>query len=387
MSESSLPQHSLRRPLVLAAAVVVILVAGGLALRAQQAHAVVEWTERQAVPSVQVVTAGEQGAPGTMTLPSHLSAWTEAPIHARVGGYLKSWSADIGQPVKAGQVLAVIDSPELDQQIAQAHAHLLQVQADAALAKVSAERWQGMLGSHSVSRQEADEKQANAVAAQASVEAAQADYARLQELGRYRTLRAPFDGTVTSRQTDVGQLIRADDSGRELFNIADTRRLRLMVPVPQNSAASIRPGLQATLQVPGQEGRHFTATLQGDSSAIDRSSGTLLAQFVVDNADGALLPGSYAEVTLPLQGGGAGVSVPAEVLIFRAKGTQVAVVDSKDIVHLRDIHIASDLGSTLRVDRGLQAGDRVIPNPPDALREGDRVHVVAGGQEPTHARG
>ncbi|WP_164087831.1 efflux RND transporter periplasmic adaptor subunit [Stenotrophomonas maltophilia] len=387
MSESSLPQRSLRRPLVLAAAVVVILVAGGLALRAQQAHAVVEWTERQAVPSVQVVTAGEQGAAGTMTLPSHLSAWTEAPIHARVGGYLKSWSADIGQPVKAGQVLAVIDSPELDQQIAQAHAHLLQVQADAALAKVSAERWQGMLGSRSVSRQEADEKQANAVAAQASVEAAQADYARLQELGRYRTLRAPFDGTVTSRQTDVGQLIRADDSGRELFNIADTRRLRLMVPVPQNSAASIRPGLQATLQVPGQEGRHFTATLQGDSSAIDRSSGTLLAQFVVDNADGALLPGSYAEVTLPLQGGGAGVSVPAEVLIFRAKGTQVAVVDSKDIVHLRDIHIASDLGSTLRVDRGLQAGDRVIPNPPDALREGDRVHVVAGGQEPAHARG
>ncbi|MFV1848968.1 efflux RND transporter periplasmic adaptor subunit [Stenotrophomonas maltophilia] len=387
MSESSLPQHSLRRPLVLAAAVVVILVAGGLALRAQQAHAVVEWTERQAVPAVQVVTAGEQGAAGTMTLPSHLSAWTEAPIHARVGGYLKSWSADIGQLVKAGQVLAVIDSPELDQQIAQAHAHLLQVQADAALAKVSAERWQGMLGSHSVSRQEADEKQANAVAAQASVEAAQADYARLQELGRYRTLRAPFDGTVTSRQTDVGQLIRADDSGRELFNIADTRRLRLMVPVPQNSAASIRPGLQATLQVPGQEGRHFTATLQGDSSAIDRSSGTLLAQFVVDNADGALLPGSYAEVTLPLQGGAAGVSVPAEVLIFRAKGTQVAVVDSKDIVHLRDIHIASDLGSTLRVDRGLKAGDRVIPNPPDALREGDRVHVVAGGQEPTHARG
>ncbi|KAG1454029.1 hypothetical protein G6F57_015601 [Rhizopus arrhizus] len=387
MSESSLPQHSLRRPLVLAAAVVVILVAGGLALRAQQAHAVVEWTERQAVPSVQVVTAGARGAAGTMTLPSHLSAWTEAPIHARVGGYLKSWSADIGQPVKAGQVLAVIDSPELDQQIAQAHAHLLQVQADAALAKVSAERWQGMLGSHSVSRQEADEKQANAVAAQASVEAAQADYARLQELGRYRTLRAPFDGTVTSRQTDVGQLIRADDSGRELFNIADTRRLRLMVPVPQNSAASIHPGLQATLQVPGQEGRHFTAILQGDSSAIDRSSGTLLAQFVVDNADGALLPGSYAEVTLPLQGGGAGVSVPADVLIFRAKGTQVAVVDSKDIVHLRDIHIASDLGSTLRVDRGLQAGDRGIPNPPDALREGDRVHVVAGGQEPTHARG
>ena len=387
MSESSLPQHSLRRPLVLAAAVVVILVAGGLALRAQHAHAVVEWTERQAVPSVQVVTAGEQGAAGTMTLPSHLSAWTEAPIHARVGGYLKSWSADIGQPVKAGQVLAVIDSPELDQQIAQAHAHLLQVQADGALAKVSAERWQGMLGSHSVSRQEADEKQANAVAAQASVEAAQADYARLQELGRYRTLRAPFDGTVTSRQTDVGQLIRADDSGRELFNIADTRRLRLMVPVPQNSAASIRPGLQATLQVPGQEGRHFTATLQGDSSAIDRSSGTLLAQFVVDNADGALLPGSYAEVTLPLQGGGAGVSVPAEVLIFRAKGSQVAVVDSKDIVHLRDIHIASDLGSTLRVDRGLKAGDRVIPNPPDALREGDHVRVVAGNAEPAHARG
>ncbi|AWH53802.1 efflux RND transporter periplasmic adaptor subunit [Stenotrophomonas sp. ESTM1D_MKCIP4_1] len=387
MSDALLPQRSLRRPLILGAAIAVAVVAAGLALRAQQAHAVVEWTERQAVPAVQVVTAGAHGDAGSMTLPGHLTAWTEAPIHARVGGYLKSWSADIGQTVKAGEVLAVIDSPELDQQIAQAHAHLLQVQADAALAKVSAERWQGMLGSHSVSRQEADEKQANAVAAQASVEAAQADYARLQELGRYRTLRAPFAGTVTSRQTDVGQLIRADDSGRELFNIADTRRLRLMVPVPQGSAGSIQPGLQASLQVPGQAGRHFTATLQGDSSAIDRSSGTLLAQFVVDNADGALLPGSYAEVTLPQKGSGDGVSVPADVLIFRAKGTQVAVVDEKGIVHLRDIHIASDLGSTLRVDRGLKAGDRVIPNPPDALREGDQVRVVAGEQEPAHARG
>ena len=387
MSDASLPQAPLRRRLILGAAIAVAVVAAGVALRAQQAHAVGEWTEQQAVPAVQVVTAGAQGEAGTLTLPAHLGAWTEAPIHARVGGYLKSWSADIGQSVKAGQVLAVIDSPELDQQIAQAHAHLLQAQADAALAKVSAERWQGMLGSHSVSRQEADEKQANAVAAQASVEAAQADYARLQELGRYRTLRAPFDGTVTARLTDVGQLIRADDSGRELFNIADTRRLRLMVPVPQNSAASIQPGLQATLQVPGLAGRHFTATLQGDSSAIDRSSGTLLAQFVVDNADGALLPGSYAEVTLPLQGGADGVSVPADVLIFRAKGTQVAVLDAHDVVHMRDIHIASDLGSTLRIDHGLKAGERLIPNPPDALREGDHVRVVAAAKEPAHARG
>ncbi|WMJ69608.1 efflux RND transporter periplasmic adaptor subunit [Stenotrophomonas sp. 24(2023)] len=387
MSDASLPQAPLRRRLILGAAIAVALVAAGLALRAQQAHAVVEWTERQAEPAVQVVTAGAKGSEASMTLPAHLTAWTEAPIHARVGGYLKSWNADIGQAVKAGQVLGVIDSPELDQQIAQAHAHLLQAQADAKLAQVSAERWAGMLASHSVSRQEADEKHANALAAQANVEAAQADYARLQELGRYRTLRAPFDGTVTARLTDVGQLIRADDAGKELFDVADTRRLRLMVPVPQNSAASIQPGLQATLQVPGQAGRRFTATLQGDSSAIDRSSGTLLAQFVVDNADGALLPGSYAEVTLPQASAGEGVSVPAEVLIFRAKGTQVAVVDDKGIVHLRDIHIANDLGSTLRIDHGLQAGERVIPNPPDALREGDHVRVVAGEQEPAHARG
>ncbi|MDE1166183.1 MAG: efflux RND transporter periplasmic adaptor subunit [Pseudomonas sp.] len=361
-----------------------VLVATGLAARTRHESAVAAWTESQSVPIVSVFQPIHSTTGDTLRLPAHLEAWSQASIHARVSGYLKSWTSDIGTQVKAGQVLAVIDSPDLDQQLAQARAHLLQQQADARLAQTSAERWQHLLATHSVSQQEVDEKRANADAAKANVAAAQADYARLNDLSNYKTLRAPFAGTVTARNTDVGVLIKADnDAGPDLFDIADTHRLRLYVPVPQNYASAVQPGMHVSLTVPEHPGQTFDAQLVGNSNAVDMKSGTLLAQFIANNPDGALLSGDYAEVTFKIPAGSHGVSIPASALIFRAQGTQVAVVDAQKHVHLRDVHIGMDLGATLFIDQGLAPTDSVIDNPPDALRENDPVQLAdAGG---THA--
>jgi len=359
-----------------------LLVASGLAARTRHERAVVAWTETAAVPQVLVFQPQHNVLGDTLRLPAHLEAWSKAPIHARVSGYLKDWTQDIGTQVAAGQVLAHIDSPDLDQQVAQARARMIQQQANARLARTTAERWQNLLASHSVSRQEADEKTSNAAAAKANAEAAAADYARLSALEDYKTIRAPFAGTITARHTDIGQLIKADnDSDPELFDLADTHKLRLYVPIPQNYASVIRPGLQAQLTVPEHPGQHFSAQLLGDSTAIDPRSGTLLAQFVAANPDGALMPGDYAEATLAIPADTHGVSIPASALIFRAQGTQVAVIDGSRHVHLRSIHIGLDLGERLVIDQGLQATDQVIDNPPDALREGDLVQLADAGGE------
>lgn len=359
-----------------------LLVASGLAARTRHERAVVAWTETAAVPQVLVFQPQHNLLGDTLRLPAHLEAWSKAPIHARVSGYLKDWTQDIGAKVTAGQVLAHIDSPDLDQQVAQTRARMIQEQANARLAQTTAERWQHLLASHSVSRQEADEKSSNAAAAKANADAAAADYARLTALEDYKTIRAPFAGTITGRHTDIGQLIKADnDSDPELFDLADTHKLRLYVPIPQNYASVIRPGLEAQLTVPEHPGQHFSAQLVGDSTAIDPRSGTLLAQFVAANPDGALMPGDYAEATLAIPADTHGVSIPASALIFRAQGTQVAVIDSAKRVHLRGIHIGLDLGERLVIDQGLQATDQVIDNPPDALREGDLVQLADAGGE------
>ncbi|EPL03470.1 efflux RND transporter periplasmic adaptor subunit [Pseudomonas sp. CF161] len=357
-----------------------LLVANGLAARTRHEQAVTAWTETAAVPQVLVLQPQQNVLGDTLRLPAHLEAWSKAPIHARVSGYLKDWTQDIGAKVSAGQVLAHIDSPDLDQQVAQTRARMIQEQANARLAQTTAERWQNLLASHSVSRQEADEKRSNAAAAKANAEAAGADYARLSALEDYKTIRAPFAGTITARHTDIGQLIKADnDSDPELFDLADTHKLRLYVPIPQNYASVIHPGLVAQLTVPEHPGQHFSAQLVGDSTAIDPRSGTLLAQFVAANPEGALMPGDYAEATLAIPADTHGVSIPASALIFRAAGTQVALIDSARHVHLRSIHIGLDLGERLVIDQGLTPADQVIDNPPDALREGDLVQLADTG--------
>jgi membrane fusion protein, multidrug efflux system len=358
------------------AVIAVFAVVLGLGIRFHEHHELVQWTDAQLIPSVRLAPSLDPAKDHAITLPGHLEAWYSAPIHARVGGYLKAWYKDIGDKVKAGDVLATIDTPELDQQLEQAKAVLAKAQADANLANITSKRWQHLLTSDSVSKQEADEKSGEAAAAQASVLAAKADVDRLNALEAFKKIVAPFDGVVTARRTDVGDLITANnESGPELFTVADTTRMRLYVPVPEVNADSIKPGMKVTLSVPELPGRTFEATLLGSSDAINQNSGSLLAQFVADNSDDALKPGDYADVQLNLPVDQHMVSVPASALIFRAHGAQVAVLGPDGRAHLHDVHVAVDLGTTLQIDQGLTSTDRVIENPPDSLMDGDKVRV------------
>ncbi|MFC4528082.1 efflux RND transporter periplasmic adaptor subunit [Dyella halodurans] len=350
----------------------------GISVRAYDYHRVVKWTDEQVMPSVQLIEPDVGAGQQATTLPGHLDAWISAPIHARVGGYVKSWARDIGSQVNAGETLAEIDTPELDQQFEQAKAGLARARANARLAALTDKRWKNLLTSNSVSKQEADEKAGEAEAAQANVLAAQADVDRIAAMEAFKHITAPFAGTVTARNTDIGDLISAtNDNSAPLFTISDTRRMRLYVEVPQGYADSIKPGMSVQLDVPDHPGEHFSGQLIGNSGAVNQASGTLLAQFEVDNSKGGLLPGAYAEVHLPLGNHSHTMTVPATVLIFRAQGPQVAVLGQDGRVQLRDVHIAMDLGDRLQIDQGLHPGDRIINHPSDSLMQGDRVQVAS----------
>lgn len=363
-------------------------VIAGLSLRAVESRDLGTWTEAQLTPSVQVISASALSGTQGITLPGHLDAWIATPIHARVGGYLKQWNVDIGQKVKAGEVLALIDTPELDQQFEQAKAELVRAQASVRLADITAKRWKNLLESHSVSRQEADEKDSEAETARANVLAARADVDRLAALESFKRIVAPFDGTVTARHTDIGDLITAnDDGGSPLFSIADTSRMRLYTQVPQGYASSIVPGMKVKLLVLGHGGETVDAKLIGTSQAINRASGTLLAQFEVENPHQDLLPGDFAEVELATHAPGHTVTVPATTLLFRAAGPQIAVLGNDNRVVLRDVHIAMDLGDKLEIDEGLQPDDRIVDHPTDSLAQGDLVRLATPQpEEGDHAK-
>ncbi|GAB3785706.1 efflux RND transporter periplasmic adaptor subunit [Dyella agri] len=379
------------RPAVTGLLVAAMAIAAiGLAVRAHEYRQLVTQAHAEAIPTVSL--AAPLGAVGkhAMTLPGHIDAWISAPIHAQVSGYVKSWNTDIGSHVQAGQTLAVIDTPELDQQYEQAKAVLARAQANAQLARVTSQRWQHLLASNSVSKQEADEKASEAAVAGANVLSAKADVDRLAAQEAFRHVTAPFAGTVTARNTDIGDLVTADNpSALPLFTVADTGKMRLYVAVPQRYASSIRPGMTVSLTVPDHPGTIYHGTLIGSSDAVSQASGSLLAQFEVANDNASLLPGDYADVQLPLTTSHAITSVPSTVLIFRAQGPQIAVLGPGDKVVMRDVHIAMDLGGVLEIDRGLQPGDRIIDNPPDSLAAGDTVHVAAShatdSKEPSHA--
>ena len=368
----------LGRALRIGLGLAIVATIAGISVRAYDYHRVVQWTDAQVVPSVQVIEPGVGTGKQATTLPGHLDAWISAPIHARVSGYLKSWSRDIGSQVSAGESLAEIDTPELDQQSEQAKAGLVRAQANARLAALTDKRWKNLLSSNSVSKQEADEKAGEAEAAQANVLAAQADVDRIAALEAFKHITAPFAGTVTARNTDIGDLISTNsDNGAPLFTVSDTSRMRLYVEIPQGYAASIKPGMNVQLDVPDHPGMQFAGHLIGNSGAVNQTSGSLLAQFEVDNTKGGLLPGAYAEVHLPLSDDSHTMTVPATVLIFRAQGPQVAVLGGDGKVQLRDVHIALDLGDRLQIDQGLRPGDRIINHPPDSLMQGDRVQVAS----------
>ena len=358
-------------------ALAVLATIAGISVRAYDYHRVVKWTDAQVLPSVQVITPDVGGSAEGMSLPGHLDAWISAPIHARVGGYLKSWDHDIGSQVTANQTLATIDTPELDQQFEQAKANLARAKANARLAALTDKRWKNLLASNSVSRQEADEKAGEAEAAQANVQAAQADMDRVAALEAFKHVTAPFAGTITARHTDIGDLISANDSGPALFTVSDTSRMRLYVDVPQGYASTIKPGMSVQLDVPDHPGEQFSGHLIGNAGAVNQASGTVLAQFEVDNTKNALMPGAYAEVHLPMDNGSHIITVPATVLLFRSQGPQVAVLGADNKAELRKVHIAMDLGDHLQIDQGLRPGDRIIDHPPDSLMQGDRVMVAA----------
>jgi RND family efflux transporter MFP subunit len=335
-------------------------------------------TEAQSVVTVATVKPQPLSELTELVLPGNLQANYEAPIYARTSGYLKRWLVDIGTPVKSGQLLAEIESPEIDSQLHQAEADLATAQANQKIANVTADRWRNLRNSDSVSKQEADEKISLAASNDAQVQAARANVQRLHELSGFEKLVAPFDGVVTARNTDIGQLIVAgSNTGPELFRVADMRRLRLYVRVPQTYAATMKPGLTADLQFPDRPGKIYTAKVDSTSSAIDQATRTLLTQLSVENKNNELLPGAYSEVHFKLPEGATATAykVPANVLLFRGDGMHVATVGANAQVVLKPVTVGRDYGSDIEIIQGLSADDKVILSPPDSLTQGVTVRV------------
>jgi membrane fusion protein, multidrug efflux system len=365
----------LRRGGAIAIAVALGLAIGGVALRMHAGTTLKARTEADAVPSVSIIEPGPGVSQQELVLPGNVQAWFDAPIYARVPGYLKKWYFDIGAHVKAGDLLAEIETPELDQQLRQAQADLATAAAKEKLAEITAKRWHDMLASDSVSKQEADEKNGDFEAKAAAAAAARANVERLQALSSFKRIVAPFDGVVTARKTDIGALINAgSSSGGELFRVADTHKLRVYVQVPQTYSAQVENGMQAQLHFPEQPDRTFPATVVGSSQAINESSRALLVQLEADNANGKLISGSYAEVHFDLPATPGVLQLPVTALLFRRHGMKIATVGSDDRVTLKNIQIGRDMGTRVEVVAGMNAGDRVIDSPPDWIAQGDQVH-------------
>jgi RND family efflux transporter MFP subunit len=361
--------------------VVVLVVASGLWNRNASEAKLKEWTDTQSVPVVSVVLPTNSANRSSLDLPGRLEAYTRAPIYARVGGFLKAWYVDIGATVKAGQLLAEIEAPDLDQQLLQAKAGLASAQAAEALAKVTAGRWQQLGGANTVSRQTVDEKTGDLIVKQALTRAAQAAVDRLEVLFAFKRLTAPFDGIVTARNTDVGALIGAESSaGLALFVISDVQRLRLTVSIPQNYVPAVKINTKVQITVPEYPGKVYTGVVDASARSVDAQSGTTRMQIVVDNNSGELMPGAFANTRIELPVNLEALSIPAGALIFDQKGMRVATVDTDGKVVLKPITIARDLGQVVEIATGLEASDRVIESPPDGLSNGDPVRVVTSAK-------
>jgi len=381
-SETHSTKRGLRIAGVVGAVVAIAIVATGVLARSRGDTKLREWTEAQAIPTVAVAAPAASGDGDELKLPGRLEAYARAPLYARTSGYLKSWTADIGTPVKAGQLLAEIETPDLDQQLQQARADLATAQANEKLAGITAERWQKILQSNAVSKQDVDEKTGDLAAKRALVASAKANVDRYVAMKGFTRIVAPFDGIVTARNTDVGALVNAGSAaGQELFVVSDTRKLRVYVNVPQNSVPDVPSGTKATLTVPEHADKSYTATVEASAQSVNAQSGTTLMQLAVDNSAGELLPGAYANVSLALPHDAHALSVPASALIFDAAGLRVATVGADNRVVMKPVTIARDYGKTIQIGSGLDANDRVIQNPPDGVVAGSEVRI-AGNAAP-----
>lgn len=364
---------------VIGGVVVAVLVVAGIALRVIEARQIRNWTDTQAIPTVEVIKPVASPSGPILELPSRLEAFSSAPIFARVNGYLKSWNVDIGMHVKSGQLLAEIETPELDQQLLQARADVMTAQANYDLSAITAKRWQALVGTDSVSQQEVDDRVGDFAAKKATLAAARANVERLVALQGFQRIVAPFDGVITSRDTDVGALINAGSSGggRQLFTVSYVKQLRLYVQVPQNYIPLIRVGTTATLVVPEHPGETFIARVVASAESVDIKSGATLVQLNVDNSKGSLLPGGYASLQFKLPVQPNAVQVAATALVFDSRGLMVATLTADNHVVFKQVTISRDLGNVVEVGSGLSATDRVIGTPPDGLVNGDVVRVAA----------
>jgi RND family efflux transporter MFP subunit len=372
------PARNARRFFSAALVLAAVLVTWGEAHRLLARNALRQKAAVQSTLTVLTVrpTRSEEGE--KLVLPGSVQAYIESPIYARTNGYLKSWYTDIGSTVRKGQLLAEIDTPEVDQQLAQAAADLATARANEALSNTTDRRWRGLLATESVSQQDADEKAGDAAAKRASAASAAANLSRLRELESFKHVLAPFDGVVTARHTDIGALINAGQSvGSELFRVADTSKLRIYVQVPEPYAGAAQPGVRAELRFSEQPGKSYTATTVRTSNALDPTLRTLQVELELDNARHEIFPGAYAEVHLKLTGNAHCLRLPATTVLFRAPGPQVATVDSENRIHLKSIVQGRDFGSSIEVLAGLDDGDQVVVNPPDSIINGVFVHVLS----------
>jgi RND family efflux transporter MFP subunit len=384
----SQPDAASRRPVpprlrlvgILFVIAVIVIVAYGLVSRAAQNSRLTTLTNEESVATVSVATPAQAENRGGLDLPGRLEAFIRAPIYARVPGYLKDWKYDIGAKVRAGAVLAEIDTPDLDQQLMQARADLNVSEANAHLAQISATRWQSLAGTDAVAKQDVDQRTYSLNANLAQVKASQAAVERLVAEQSFKRLVAPFDGVVTARETDIGALINVGATGgAELFVVSATSKLRVYINVPQNYVPSVPSGTKASLSVPEHPGKVYSGTVEYSAQSVDPTTGTTLMQIIVDNNSGELMPGDYAGIHLQVPGLANVLSVPASALIFNAKGLSIATVDSNNRVLLKPVTIARDLGQIVELASGLTPQDRVIANPPDGVSTGDEVRIVGAG--------
>jgi RND family efflux transporter MFP subunit len=330
-----------------------------------------------AIPTVTTTTAEASSAGEELVLPGAVQAFMEAPIYARTNGYLKSWNTDIGTQVTKGQVLAQIESPEVDQQLSQSLADLATARANENLSKSTNVRWQGLLATQSVSKQDADEKEGDAAAKTAAADSAAANVARLRDLESFKRVVAPFTGVITARNTDVGALINAgQSSGSELFRIADTHKLRIYVRVPEPFAAATTPGLEAQLRFAEQANRSFLAKVVRTSNSLDPTLRTLQVELELDNAKSEIFPGAYAEVHFKLPPSAETLRLPANTVLFRSAGLQVATLDNQQRVKLKSIVQGRDFGNSIEVLSGLAPHETVVLNPPDSITDGVQVRIA-----------
>lgn len=364
--------------IMIAAIMAAGLVIGAVLPRIQARADLRRETDEMAVPTVAVVKPKRTAPASELVLPANVQAFVDSPIYARTNGYLRRWYADIGAHVKAGRLLAEIETPEVDQQLMQARADLGTAQANLRLSQITAERYTGLLKTDSVSKQEADNAEGDYAAKKAALESAQANVKRLQELQSFEKIYAPFDGIITARNTDIGALIDSGSSGgtrTELFHIAQPDKLRVYVNVPEAYSQSAKPGLKAALTVPEYPDQRFEGTLVRTADAIDQSTRTLLVEIDVNNPTGRLLSGAYAEVHFHLPTVSGSFILPVNALLFRSEGLRVAAVN-KGHAELKPITIGHDFGSEVEVVAGLDGNESIVVNPPDSLVSGEAVRVI-----------